>query len=231
MTGRTLLGRTNQYVYPIWARGHLSGEGSAEERAERLMHALLQSPIETLDISPAPALWGRFLREVPNQLKIAVQSLPEMLTQAADARIAANLVQSHLVEIFCAVGRTRVDYYFLAIRELPTESQLSGALEALEVARQEGQVGAIGLAALGEPLSLLALWRMHDAFEVVLLPEDEAMWQTLLPEAQYRRAGVVAHTQQPQQAWQQGAQVALLNAAQAVAYAVSGATPGTEARL
>lgn len=231
MTERTLLGRTNQYVYPIWARGHLSGEGSAEERAERLMHALLQSPIETLDISPAPALWGRFLREVPNQLKIAVQSLPEMLTQAADARIAANLVQSHLVEIFCAVGRTRVDYYFLAIRELPTESQLIGALEALEVARQEGQVGAIGLAALGEPLSLLALWRMHDAFEVVLLPEDEAMWQTLLPEARYRRAGVVAHTQQPQQAWQQGAQVALLNAEQAVAYAASGATLGTEARL
>lgn len=174
---------------------------------------------------------GAILCEVPNQLKIAVQSLPEMLTQAADARIAANLVQSHLVEIFCAVGRTRVDYYFLAIRELPAGSQLSGALEALEVARQEGQVGAIGLAALGEPLSLLALWRMHDAFEVVLLPEDEAMWQTLLPEAQYRRAGVVAHTQQPQQAWQQGAQVALLNAAQAVAYAVSGATPGTEARL
>lgn len=65
MTGRTLLGRTNQYVYPIWARGHLSGEGSAEERAERLMHALLQSPIETLDISPAPALWGRFCAKYP----------------------------------------------------------------------------------------------------------------------------------------------------------------------
>ncbi|BCW96963.1 MAG: hypothetical protein WHS44_05665 [Fimbriimonadales bacterium] len=192
---RILLGRTNRYVFPIWARGHLSGDGSAEERAERLVEALLQSPIETLDISPAPALWGRFLRERATRLQVAVASPMNLLLQAPDARIAANLVQSHLIETLCAVGRTQIDYYFLSLHEIPNETQLSGALEALELARQEGQIGAIGLAAYGKPLSILALWRTHDAFEVALLPNESEWLQTLLPEAHARRTGVVVQTE------------------------------------
>ncbi len=192
---QVLLGRTNRYVFPVWARGHLRGEGSAEERAERLMDALLASPIETLDISPAPALWGRFLRERTNRLQIAVATPPNLLSQAPDARIAANLVQSHIIETMCAVGRTHIDYYFLSLHEIPNEAQLSGALEALEVARQEGQIGAIGLAAYGKPLAILALWRTHDAFEVALLPDEAERLRTLLPEARARRAGVVVLTE------------------------------------
>jgi len=164
-------------------------------RAARLMDALLASPIETLDISPAPALWGRFVRERANRLQIAAATPKNLLLQASDARIAANLVQSHIIETLCAVGRTHIDYYFLSLHEVPTEAQLSGALEALELARQEGQIGAMGLAAYGKPLAILALWRTHDAFEVVLLP-DEAEWlQTLLPEARARRVGVVVLTE------------------------------------
>ncbi|GIV08798.1 MAG: hypothetical protein KatS3mg019_0889 [Fimbriimonadales bacterium] len=216
---KTLLGRTNQYVYPVWARGNLSGVGSAEERAERLMDALLHSPIETLDITPAPALWGRFLREVENTLRVAVASPVNLLLQASDARVAANLIQSHLVETLCAIGRERVDYYFLSLHESPSEAQLSGALEALEVARQEGQIGATGLAAWGDPFSMLALWRSHDAFEVVLLPHEANTLQTLLPEARARRAGIVIPADAPDEAFQQGAQVALVSAAQAVDWA------------
>jgi len=190
---RVLLGRTNRYVFPVWARGQLSGEGSAEERAARLFSALLESPIETLDISPAIALWGRFLREHAHQLQIAVVSPQNLLLQAPDARIAANLVQAHIIETLCAVGRTHIEYYFLALHDPPNETQLSGALEALELARQEGHIGAIGLAAYGKPLAILALWRMHDAFEVALLPDNSEHRQTLLPEARARRAGVVLH--------------------------------------
>jgi len=192
---QVLLGRTNRYVFPVWARGHLTGDGSAESRAERLMDALLASPIETLDISPAPALWGRFLRERANRLQIAVATPTNLLLHAPDARIAANLVQSHIVETLCAVGRTRIDYYFLSLHETPNETQLSGALEALELARQEEQIGAIGLAAFGKPLAILALWRTHDAFEVVLLPDEAERLQTLLPEAHARRAGIVLLTE------------------------------------
>jgi len=191
---QVLLGRTNRYVFPVWARGRLTGGGSAEERAARLMDALLASPIETLDISPAPAVWGRFLRERANRLQIAVATPTNLLRQAPDARIAANLVQSHMIETLCAVGRTHIDYYFLSLHEMPNETQLSGALEALELARQEGQIGAIGLAAYGAPLAILALWRTHDAFEVALLPDEAERLQTLLPEAHARRAGVVVLT-------------------------------------
>ena len=192
---RVLLGRTNRYVFPIWARGHLTGDGSAEERAARLMDALLASPIETLDISPAPAVWGRFLRERANRLQIAVAAPTNLLLHAPDARIAANLVQSHLIEALCAVGRAHIEYYFLSLREIPNETQLSGALEALELARQEGQIGAIGLAAYGKPLAILALWRTHDAFEVALLPDEAERLQTLLPEARARRVGIVVLTE------------------------------------
>jgi len=191
---QVLLGRTNRYVFPIWARGRLTGDGTVEERAERLTRALLQSPIETLDISPAPAVWGRFLREQAIQLQIAVATPTNLLLHAPDARIAANLLQSHIIETLCAIGRTHIDYYFLSLHETPNEMQLSGALEALELARQEGQIGAIGLAAYGAPLAILALWRTHDAFEVALLPDEAERLQTLLPEAHARRVGVVVLT-------------------------------------
>lgn len=213
---KTLLGRTNRYVYPVWARGNLSGAGSAEERAERLMHALLESPIETLDITPAPALWGRFLREVENTLQVVVASPVNLLLQASDARVAANLIQSHLIETLCAIGREHIDYYFLSLHESPTEAQLSGALEALEIARQEGQVGATGVAAWGAPVAMLALWRSHDAFEVAMLPREADALQTLLPEARARRVGVIIPTDTPHEAFQHGAQVALLSASQAI---------------
>jgi hypothetical protein len=219
---KTLLGRTNRYVYPIWARGDLRGSESAEERAERLFQRLCQSPIETLDISPAPAIWGRFLRETANTLQVAVASPVNWLVHAPDARVAANLVQSHLVEVLCAIGRPQIEYYFLSIGEPLSEAQLRGALEALEIARQEGQVGSLGLAATGNPLLILALWRTHDAFEVVLLPDVREATETLLPEARARRAGVVLRTDStPPTALPQGAQVVLAPIEQAVQWASS----------
>ncbi|MCX7925019.1 MAG: hypothetical protein N2554_04320 [Fimbriimonadales bacterium] len=220
---KTLLGRTNRYVYPVWARGDLRGSGSAEERAERAMSALLQSPIETLDITPAPALWGRFLREQANTLQVAVVSPANLLFHAPDARIAANLIQAHLVETLCAIGRPRIDYYFLSLSATPSEAQLSGALEALEIARQEGQIGALGMAAWGEPLSILALWRLHDAFEVALLPDTTEALETLLPEARARRAGVVLQSDSPpERAIQKGAHAVLMSHDRAIRCAVRG---------
>lgn len=217
---KTLFGRANRYVYPVWARGDLRGSNSAEERAERLFQILLQSPIETLDISPAPAIWGRFLRETANTLQVAVASPTNWLVHAPDARIAANFVQSHIVEVLCAIGRPQIEYYFLSVREPLSEAQLSGALEALEIARQEGQISHMGLAAWGNPLTVLALWRTHDAFEVVLLPDTAEATETLLPEARTRRAGVILHTDStPPTALPQGVQGVLTHIEQAVLWA------------
>ncbi len=214
---KTLLGRTNRYVYPVWARGDLRGDGVAEERAERALHALLQSPVEVLDITPAPALWGRFLREQSPALQVAVVAPADLLLHAPDARIAANLVQSHIVEVLCAIGRSQIDYYFLSLRESLGEAQLSSALEPLEIARQEGAIRALGLAAFGDPLSILAFWRLHDAFEVALLPDTAEAIEVLLPEAHARRAGVVLQTDSlPEAALQKGAHAVLISVEGAV---------------
>ncbi|MFN4034269.1 MAG: hypothetical protein ACK4ME_11760 [Fimbriimonadales bacterium] len=136
--------------------------------------------------------------------------------------MAANLVQSHLIETLCAIGRERIDYYFLSLHELPSEAPLSGALEALELARQEGQIGAVGLAAWGDPLAMLALWRAHDAFEVAQLPLEPNALQTLLPEARARRTGVIIPTDAPHTAFQHGAQVVLLAAHLAIEHTATG---------
>lgn len=199
MNLKRLLGRTNREVYPLWAKGTLRGDESAEVNAFRLFQLLQQSPIEVLDITPAPGLWGHLLRENPTPLQVAITVPAHLIGLAGDATHAGYALQSHLIETLCAIGRERVDFYFLSLHESLTEAQLSGALEALEIARQEGQIGAIGLAGYENPIRTLALWRTHDAFEVVLLPASEAHLQTLLPEARYRRTGVVVELNHPLQ--------------------------------
>ncbi len=188
---KRLLGRTNRYVYPLWARGTLRHtERSAQEEAEAVFARLLESPYEVLDITPSPALWGQLLRQHPSTLQVAIVAPPHLL-RVATYSLAGYSLQAHLIETLCAIGRERVDYYFLNLSEPIAESALSGALEALELARQEGQVGALGFYASVEPLRVLSLWRTHDAFEVMLAPNDSDLRAVLVPEARARRVGVV----------------------------------------
>ncbi len=212
MTSKRLLGRTNRSLYPLWAKGTLKGTESAEVNAARLLEQILQSPIEVLDITPAPGLWGHLLREHPSSLQVAITIPAHLIGLAGDATRAGYAIQSHLLETLCAIGRERVDFYFLSFHESLTEAQLSGALEALEIARQEGQIGAIGLAGYENPLRTLALWRTHDAFEVVIIPAEETHLQVLLPEARYRRAGVVVALNHPLQMAELESQLRAYNA-------------------
>lgn len=188
---KRLLGRTNQYLYPLWIQGTLRDPNrSAEEQARHHFSRLLESPYEVLDITPAPALWGQLLRQHPNALKIAINTPPNLL-QVATYPLAVHSVQAHLIEIFCAIGRDYIDFYFLNLSESVSESILSGALEALEMARQEGQIRALGFTTVAEPFRVLSLWRTHDAFEVIRVPQDPVIRQVLIPEAKSRRVGVV----------------------------------------
>ncbi len=197
MMTKRLLGRANRFVYPLWAKGSLQGRESAEQNAQHLFEYLLQSPIEVLDITPAPGLWGHLLRRYPNKLQVAIVVPAHLIGLAGDATRSAYNIQSHLIETLCAIGREYADYYFLSLPESLTEAQISGALEALEIARQEGQVRVSGLACYGDPLHTLAIWRTHDAFEVILLPAQEAHLQVLLPEARTRRVGVIVEVSHP----------------------------------
>lgn len=147
--------------------------------------------VEVLDITPSHGFWGSCLRVHQPSLQVAIVTPANLLAYTPGSLHAARAVQAHLIEVLCAIGRERCDYYLLNGAPLLDEAQLSGALEALELARQEGQIGALGLAAYGDPLRTLALWRTHDAFELVLLPDQPAVLQTLLPEARARRVGVL----------------------------------------
>ena len=109
---------------------------------------------------------------------------------ATDHDHAITLVQAHLIETLSAIGREKIDFYFLRVQRAAEEYQVSGVLEALEMARQEGHIGFVGLACDGPSLATLNLWQFHDAFDVVLIP-DAVSFETLAPLAAERRVGVV----------------------------------------
>jgi aryl-alcohol dehydrogenase-like predicted oxidoreductase len=111
------------------------------------------------------------------------------LENAADAKNASDLMQAHLIETLSAVGREYLDFYFLRVRSPLEEFQVDGALEALEMARQEGHIRFIGLSSEGQShLPALGLWQFHDAFDTVLLTPSQ---ESLAKLAQERRVGVV----------------------------------------
>lgn len=188
---KRLLGRTNRRVFPLWVRGSVPAVEPADAQVAAFFERLQAAGVEVLDISLSHGFWGHALRERQPSLQLAMVAPETLLTYAPDSLRAAQAVQAHLIEVLCAVGRPMCEFYFLNLAQSPSEAQLSGALEALELARQDGQIGAIGLAAYGDPLRTLALWRTHDAFEVVLLPNRAETLQVLLPEARSRRVGVL----------------------------------------
>ena len=122
---------------------------------------------------------------------VLVQQGTYQIERATSEDHATDLVQAHLIETLSAVGRDCLDFYFLRIRRTLEEYQVNGALAALEAARGEGHLRFLGLHATGHPLAALGLWQFHDAFEVLLLPDDEDARTTLEPLAKQRRVGVI----------------------------------------
>lgn len=111
---------------------------------------------------------------------------------AADERSAGNRIHAHLIETLSSVGREYLDFYFLTIRQAWEEFQIQGALQAIEMAREEGLIRFVGLRAMGSPLSALGLWQFNDAFEALMVPSDPPeFFDSLSPLALQRRVGVV----------------------------------------
>jgi aryl-alcohol dehydrogenase-like predicted oxidoreductase len=140
-----------------------------------------------IDISSSPALWGGFMRGTDATLMTVGAS---DLERAMDEAHAHDLVQAHLIETLCSIGREHVDFYFLPVRASLAESQLSGALIALEEARQEGHVRFTGIA-VQDPTAAMGILQFHDAFEAVLLEQPSSPVRLL---AQSRRMAIVTRT-------------------------------------
>jgi len=144
-----------------------------------------------IDVTSQPALWGGRMRGTEATLTCIGNSAFE---DANDENHATDVVQAHLIETLSCIGREYWDIYYLRIRRAVEEYQLSGALQALELAKQEGHIRHIGLCCDGPSLAVLGAWQFHDAFETLLVPRnhyDTEAYDTLSPLAKERRVGVV----------------------------------------
>lgn len=184
-----LLGRTNLSFPPVW----LSLTGSSQfvpGQVRDLCGAALASG-SPIDVSSNPALWGSELR---GHDYVAMAIGNRDLETAPDERAAASAVQAHLLQTLSALGRERIDFYFLRIRRAMEEVQLHGAFEAIEALRQDGHIRFLGLMVDGSPMAALGLLQFHDAFEVVLAsrtPNDQVAWGIVEPLARERRVGMI----------------------------------------
>ncbi len=185
-----LLGRTNQAFPSVWLSLSAALAESEPSDLGRLVGAALESGLP-IDISSQAALWGGYLRGTDSTLAALSTTTFE---NATDEKNASDLVQAHLIETLSAIGREHLDFYFLRVRHAFEESQISGALQAVEMARQEGHIRFVGICCDGPAFATLGLWQFNDAFEVLLVPRnhyDTDAYDTLAPLARERRVGIV----------------------------------------
>lgn len=147
-----------------------------------------------LGVSSAPSLWGPALWRREATL-VACGSLG--VCHARDSRQAFDTVTSDLVALLSSLGRDHIDFYFIKVRQALEEHQISGAIEALAAAKDEGLVRFVGLRCDGPGIMGLGLWRLHDAFEAVMVPRSPTVtepYETLAPLARERRVGIVTRS-------------------------------------
>jgi aryl-alcohol dehydrogenase-like predicted oxidoreductase len=186
----SVLGRTNRAFPPVWLSLSLPHE-SGEVPIDALVNAARGANVP-LDISGNPALWGGRLRG--DDEAFLMQMSTSGYERANDDGHAGDLIQAHLIETLSSIGREWIDVYFLRVRRAVDEAQLSGALEAMEMARQEGHIRHMGIVCDGSSLATLGMWQFHDAFDLLLVPRnhyDDEAYRTLAPLAKERRVGVV----------------------------------------
>lgn len=183
-----VFGRTNLELPAAWLAPMAP---SRPQELPALAEALAASS-RPLDLASNVGLWGGHLRGTHHFLTVVGA---RDVARATDEKHASDLVQAHLIETLCALGREWIDVYCLNVSEAWEEYQIHGALLALESARAEGHVRFFGLDASGDPFGALGFWQFHDAFEVLRVPrvpgEDEP-WAVLSPLARERRVGTLA---------------------------------------
>ena len=184
----TVFGRTNEVFPSKWLRLIAPENATHPGSAEALVQAALEAKT-VIDISTSPALWGGFMRGTGAPLMILGTA---DLSRTVSEEHAKDIVQAHLIEALSAIGRDQIDFYFLRVAGALKEFQISGALVAMEGARQDGNVRFNGLAASDLQASLGVL-QFHDAFEAILV-DDGAGAASIKLLAKSRRLAIVTKT-------------------------------------
>ncbi len=179
-------GRTNKVFPTIWPK-LLQPTDSTEAHKMAELAIQWQAPIE---ISSSQVMWGHYLRgaDVP-----FIGLIGREVSRAGDAASASRMLQASLLALLSALGRDCLEFCFLPVKTALEEHQISGALEAMEEAREEGLVKFFGLQVLGSPWAAQSVWQFHDAFEAVMIPQTPSgeCEASLRPMAESRRVGVV----------------------------------------
>ncbi|MCW5939331.1 MAG: hypothetical protein KF884_02625 [Fimbriimonadaceae bacterium] len=184
-------GRTNVSLPRAWLA--LLARGSDAEARDTLVGRALDLGAP-LGVSSAPSLWGPSLGRREATL-VACGALE--VCRALDSKQAFDIVTGELVALLSALGRDHVAFYFLKVRSALEEHQIAGSIEALHAAKEEGLVRFAGLRCDGPGMVGLGLWRLHDAFEAVMVPRSPTVtepYDTLAPLAQERRVGLVTRS-------------------------------------
>lgn len=103
---------------------------------------------------------------------------------------AFDLLSAHLIETLSCLTVRTLDFYFLKLRRGLEEHQISGAIQALTAAKQDGLLRHTGFEACGPAFAVLANWQFNDAFEAAIIPagtENEPLFNL----AKERRLGVL----------------------------------------
>lgn len=181
-----LLGRTNRAFPATWFAPQETAPGHAPALAARLME--VGAPVE---ISSNPALWGGLMRGTTAAVAV---TCGRNLAACDRSETARDLIMGELLQHLSCIGRDYLDFVFLRLDRRLEEFQLSGALEALEMNREDGTIRHLGVASFGRAFATLAMWQFNDAFDVCLLPRNPQQtegYEMLGQLARERRVGII----------------------------------------
>lgn len=179
-------GRTNKVFPTIWPKLLQPADLSEAEKMAELA-VKWQAPVE---VSSSQVMWGHYLRgaDVP-----FIGLIGREVSKTSDAPAASRVLQASLLALLSALGRDCLEFCFLPVKTALEEHQITGALDAMEEAREEGLIKFFGLQVLGSPWAAQSVWQFHDAFEAVMIPQTPSgeSESSLRPMADSRRVGVV----------------------------------------
>ncbi|MCW5937535.1 MAG: hypothetical protein KIT11_09540 [Fimbriimonadaceae bacterium] len=186
-----LFGRTNLRLPRTWLR-LLPPEGGDQALPE-MVEAAVRSGLP-LDVTRATSLWGPGLAGAKNATVAFLSPLPP---KTSNGGLAADLVGADLFALLACLGRSHLDLCFVGVTGEESVDALDGMFESLEIARQDGLVGSLGLDVAGPPPAVLGQWAGRDGFEAVAM-EASGADPSLLKHAKEKRTGVVLCWPSPQ---------------------------------
>lgn len=156
------------------------------------MLAAARASQTVLDVSQNTSLFASGLRDYPHPLMmVGKQTIQSYFTED---QVHVQM-EAMLFQCLSSLNRPSVDLFYWQVDEALEEFQINAALETLEIARQEGVIGSLGLAIGAVPLASLALLQFHDAFESILVrraPKDDGAFEMVQGLATARRVGVLS---------------------------------------